>query len=71
MSYGTKRKDRTELGHTDDLGREKAPASRDLAGLWLVLRGHATDSVGDPRPPQQDAVIRTGIVDALGEAEFS
>jgi len=65
------RKDRAEPRHTGDFGSEKAPAGRDFAGVGLVLRRYATDRIGDTRPAQHEAVIRTGIVDALREAEFS
>jgi hypothetical protein len=71
VSDNAEREDRAELGRAGYLGSEKAPASRDFTGLGLVLRGHAADRIGDTRPAQHDAVIRTGIVDALREPEFS
>src|SRR5271165_2375376 len=71
VSDSAEREDRAELPHAGDFRSEKAPASRDFAGFGLVLRWHATDRIGNTRPAQHDAVIRTSIVDALRKAEFS
>src|ERR1700751_5711480 len=71
VSDNAEREDRPELGHAGDLGSEKSPASRNFAGLRLVLRRHAADRIGDTRVAHRDAIIRMGFVNALREAEFS
>ena len=71
MSDRAERENRAELGRAGYLGSEKATAIRDFTRLGLVLRGNAPDRIGDTRLAQHHAVILTGIVNAVREAEFS
>ena len=59
--------DRTEPGHSADLGKQKPAAVRDLARFGLVLRRDAANSIGNARAPKFKTVIRTGVIIALGE----
>jgi len=70
VSNNAEREDSAEPGQAGNLAGKKAPASCDFEGAGLVSRRHATDRIGDTCPAQHDAVIRTGIVNALREAEF-
>src|SRR5215471_13039400 len=54
-----------------ELSSKKAPASCYLGRFRLVLRGHATDRIGDAGSAQHETVIWACIVDAMGEAKPS
>src|SRR6266851_1236478 len=68
---GAKGEYRAELGQVGDLGGEKSAAGCDFGGVRFVLWWNATDRVGNAHPAQREAVIRSGIVEPLREAEFA
>ena len=63
--------DRTEPGHSADLGGQKPTAVRDLARFGLVLRRDAADSIGDAHAPELKTIVRTSVIIALGEPVFA
>ena len=71
MCDGAERQDRPEPGHSADLGGQKPTAVRDLARFGLVLRRDAAHSIGDAHAAELETVVRTGVIIALGEAEFA
>src|SRR5580693_7286433 len=59
--------DRTQPGHSADLGGQKLTAVRDLARFGLVLRRDAANSIGDAHASELKTVVPTGVIIALGE----